>query len=117
MRTNDKFFMHSKIDVYFTNILDRTKDIWDILETLKENINTFQETNESLISHRLNDIMRTLTIVSVVMIPANLIASIFGMNARHAPFIGQFGDFYIIMAIIFTMVFFFMMYFRKKRWL
>jgi len=117
MNTNGKFFMHDKINIYFTNILDRTKDIWDILETLKENINTFQETNESLISHRLNDIMKTLTIVSVIMIPANLIASIFGMNARHAPVIGSFGDFYIIMAVIFTMVFGFMMYFRSKKWL
>ena len=117
MHTNGKFFMHDKINIYFTNILDRTKDIWDILETLKENINTFQETNESLISHRLNDIMKTLTIVSVIMIPANLIASIFGMNASHTPFIGTFGDFYIIMAIIFTIVFFFMMYFRSKKWL
>lgn len=117
MNTHNKFFMHSRINIYFTNILDRSKDIWDILETLKENINTFQETNESLISHRLNDIMKTLTIVSVIMIPANLIASIFGMNAKDAPFIGSNGDFYMIMAIIFTMVFFFMMYFRNKKWL
>ena len=117
MNTNGKFFMHDKINIYFTNILDRTKDIWDILETLKENINTFQQTNESLISHRLNDIMRTLTIVSVIMIPANLIASIFGMNAAHTPVIGKFGDFYTIMAIIFFVVLLFMLYFRKKRWL
>jgi len=116
MNTHDKFFMHDKINIYFTNILDRSKDIWEILETLRENINTFQETNESLISHRLNDIMKTLTIVSVVLIPANLIASIFGMNAQHMPFIGTPYDFYILVTIIFIMVFFFMLYFRKKKW-
>lgn len=117
MATHTKFFMHDKTDIYFANILDRTKDIWDILETLKENINTFQETNESIISYKLNDIMKTLTIISVIMIPANLVASIFGMNARHMPFIGQSYDFFLIMAFIFTMIFIFLLYFRKKRWL
>src|SRR3989339_1878390 len=92
MNTSDKFFMHDRINIYFANILDRAKDIWDILETLKENIATFQETNESLISHRLNDIMKTLTVVSVIMIPATLIASIFGINAKHVPLVGADGD-------------------------
>ncbi|MFA6308067.1 MAG: magnesium transporter CorA family protein [Patescibacteria group bacterium] len=117
MNTNDKFFMHNKINIYFSNILDRAKDIWDILETLKENINTFQETNESLISHRLNDIMKTLTIVSVIMVPATLVASIFGMNAQHMPFIGLVGDFYILMTIIFIIIIVSLLYFRKKKWL
>jgi len=117
MGMHNKFFMPDKMNVYFTNILDRSKDIWEILETLKENINTFQETNESLISHKLNQIMKTLTIVSVIMMPASLIAAIFGMNARHMPFIGLAGDFYILTAIIFTMILVFLMLFRGKKWL
>jgi len=116
MHTKDKFFMHSKIDIYFSNILDRTKDIWDILETLKENINAFQETNESLISYKLNDIMKTLTIISVIMMPANLVASIFGMNAKHMPFIGMAYDFYILINIILILFILFAIYFRKKKW-
>jgi len=116
MNSKDNFFMHSKIDIYFTNILDRTKDIWDILETLKENINTFQETNESLISYKLNDIMKTLTIISVIMMPANLVASIFGMNAKHMPFIGMNYDFYILLNIILLLFILFVVYFRKRRW-
>ncbi len=117
MNTHTKFFMHDKTNVYFTNILDRTKDIWDILETQKENINAFQETNESLISYKLNEIMRILTVISVIMIPANLIASIFGMNARFMPLIGQQLDFYMIMAIMFAMMLGFMIYFKRKEWL
>ncbi|MFA6466381.1 MAG: magnesium transporter CorA family protein [Patescibacteria group bacterium] len=117
MSANNKFFMHDMMNIYFSNILDRTKDIWDILETLKENINTFQETNESLISHRLNDIMKTLTVVSVVMIPATLISSIFGMNAKHMPFIGSAGDFYIMLSFILVVIMFFLVFFRNKKWL
>jgi magnesium transporter len=117
MGTHTKFFMHDKTNVYFTNILDRTKDIWDLLETLKENINTFQETNESLISYRLNDIMKTLTIISVIMIPATLVASIFGMNIKTMPFTDNPIGFYYVITIILTMILLFIGYFRKKDWL
>jgi len=117
MNTHTKFFMHNKTNVYFSNILDKTKDIWDILETQKENINAFQETNESLISYRLNDIMRILTVISVILIPANLIASIFGMNAEFMPFIGHRFDFYAILSIMLILMISFMIYFRKKTWL
>src|SRR3989339_1437886 len=116
MASHSKFFMPDKLNIYFSNILDRTKDIWDILETQTENINAFQETNESLISYRLNDIMKTLTIISVIMIPANLVASIFGMNANHTPIIGLKYDFYFILGIIFTIIALFLSYFRRKRW-
>ena len=117
MNTHTKFFMPNKTNIYFSNILDRTKDIWDILETQKENINAFQETNESLISYRLNDIMRTLTVISVILLPANLVASVFGMNTRNMPLIGHPSGFYFIMAIIFALILIFIIYFRRKEWL
>lgn len=117
MSTRNNFFMPDKMNVYFSNILDRTKDIWDILETQKENINAFQETHESLISYRLNDIMKTLTIISVIIIPANLIATIFGMNVKNTPFSGHSQDFAIIMIIIFSTILTFLLYFRSKKWL
>lgn len=115
--TQNNFFMHSNTEIYFSNILDRTKDIWDILESQKENINTFQETNESLISYRLNDIMKTLTIISVILLPATLIASLFGMSSEYLPFVHQPSAFYYVMAIICSVAFLLVLYFRKKDWL
>ena len=117
MAMRNKFFIPDQVNIYFTNILDRTKDIWDVLETQKENINAFQETNESLISYKLNDIMRILTVISVILIPANLIASIFGMNAHFMPFVNQPYDFHIILSIMLVMMLIFLLYFRKKDWL
>ncbi len=115
MGTHTKFFMPDKTDIYFSNILDRTKDIWDILETQKENITAFQETNESLISYRLNETMKTLTTVYVIIAPAALVAAIFSTNARHMPIIGQGADFYLILSLILLVIIFFVFYFRRKK--
>lgn len=116
MDTKNKFFMPDQTNLYFSNILDRTKDIWDILETQKENINAFQETNESLISNKSNDIMRILTIISVIIIPANLVASVFGMNLKYTPFVNDPYDFYMIVGIMLTIMIAFLLFFRKKNW-
>ncbi len=114
---SDEYFSLGKQRIYFQNLIEHTKDIWDTLEIQKENIDALQDTNESLISFRLNDIMKFLTIISVIMLPGALVAGIFGMNAIHMPVIGNRYDFWIvlgIMAIIsLTMIF----VFKRKRWL
>ncbi|MFA5126426.1 MAG: magnesium transporter CorA family protein [Patescibacteria group bacterium] len=115
--TNQKSFMPDNADVYFANILDRTKDIWDILETQKENIVAFHEANESLISFKLNEIMRILTIISVILLPANLIAVTFGMETHYTPIIGSNYDFYIIFSIMIILMLSLVGYFKKKDWL
>lgn len=115
--TNQKMFMPDNADIYFSNILDRTKDIWDILETQKENIVAFHEANESLISFKLNEIMRVLTVISVILLPANLIAVTFGMETSHTPIIGSGYDFYIIFAIMLLLMISLAGYFKKKDWL
>jgi magnesium transporter len=117
METKNNFFMHTNTEIYFSNILDRTKDIWDILESQKEDISTFQETNESLISYRLNDIMKTLTIISVVLLPATLIASLFGMSSEYLPFADSPSAFYYVVSFITAVALLLLLYFRKKDWL
>ena len=51
-----------------------------MLENYKEVVEALEETNESVISHRVNDILRVLTVISVILLPLTLLASIFGMN-------------------------------------
>ena len=70
------------LEIYFDDIVDAHERIWDMLENYKEVIEALEETNESVISHRLNDILRVLTSISVVILPLTLIASIWGMNPR-----------------------------------
>ena len=56
---SDEYFSLGKQRIYFQNLIEHTKDIWDTLEIQKENIDALQDTNESLISFRLNDNMKS----------------------------------------------------------
>lgn len=117
MASRTKVFMPDNTEVYFSNILDRTKDIWDILETQKENISAFHEANESLLSYKLNEVIKVLTIISVVLMPANLLAVIFGMRTDATPIIGTPGDFYLVISIMIAVMFGLLAIFKKKDWL
>src|SRR5262245_35243200 len=68
------------LEIYFDDIVDASERIWDMLENYKEVIDGLEETNESVISHRVNDILRVLTSISVIVLPLTLLASLWGMN-------------------------------------
>jgi magnesium transporter len=77
-----KGYIPDDLDMYFDDINDASERVWDMLENFKEVVDALEDTNESVLSHQLNDILRVLTAFSVVMLPLTLIASIFGMNVR-----------------------------------
>ncbi len=113
----EKFFIPNTANVYLSNNLEQSKDVWDNLESLKENVEALHTTNESLISFRLNDIMKILTMISVILLPINLIASIFGMNTPIMPFINNPNGFYIILGLMCCLIVSFFFFFKKKTWL
>ena len=69
-----------ELDVYFDDVIDASERIWDTLENYKEIIEGLESTNESVLSHNVNDILRVLTSFSVIVLPLTLVASLFGMN-------------------------------------
>jgi magnesium transporter len=79
-------FLPEELEVYFDDIVDASERIWDLLDNYKEVVEGLESTNESVISHRQNDILRILTVFSVVLLPLTLISGIFGMNVRFPGF-------------------------------
>ena len=73
-------FLPEELDIYFDDIVDAAERIWDLLDNYKEVLEGLESTNESVISHKQNDVLRLLTIISVTLLPLTLIASVFGMN-------------------------------------
>lgn len=84
----------------FERTIDRTKEIWDLLESYRESIDTIYETNESLISYKLNDIMRTFTTMSVMIFFMTLVATVFAVRARGTPLLNVPFAFWLLVGLI-----------------
>ncbi len=104
------------LEIYFDDIVDAHERIWDMLENYKEVIEALEDTNESVLNHRVNDILRVLTAISVVVLPLTLIASIWGMNVA-VPGEGQTEDFYIVLGGMIAILVGMLVYFRRHGWL
>ncbi len=102
---------------YFERLVDHTKEIWDHLETYLSAIDAVQETHSTLLSLRLNDIMKTLTIFSIIILSLQLVANLFIIPATSTPIIGAVGDFEAIIGIMVLGALGAILIFKKKKWL
>ena len=73
-RTKQRY-LQEDLDIYFDDITDAAERIWDVLENYKEVAEALEDSNESVLSHRLNESLRVLTAFSVAMLPLTLLAS------------------------------------------
>jgi magnesium transporter len=105
-----------ELEVYFDDIADAHERIWDMLENYKEVVEALEDTNESVISHRVNDILRFLTAISVIVLPLTLIASIWGMNVG-VPGAGDSEDFYVVVGAMLVLLVGMVAFFRRRGWL
>jgi len=105
------------IKKYYVGLVEHSKRIWEVLENQKEMIEVLNNTNESLLNDRMTSIMKTLTIFSVIVLPLNLLAGTFGMNAKYMPFVDHPYGFWIIVGIMFTCSLGMLVFFETKRWL
>jgi magnesium transporter len=111
-----KRYIPEDLEIYFDDINDANERIWDMLENYKEVVEALEDTNESVISHHLNDILRFLTSISVVILPLTLLASILGMNV-HVPGQGSTAGFWIVIGVMVLMLVALLALFRRRGWL
>ena len=114
---------------YFKDTYDHTMQIIDLIENYKDLTTSLIDMNLSLISQRMNEIMKVLTIISSIFIPLTFIAGVYGMNfAFQDPQTGKIlknnmpelyyenGYLYTIGAM-FIIAILQMIYFWRKGWL
>lgn len=99
----------------FERTIDRTKEIWDLLESYRESVDTVYETNESLISYKLNDIMRTFTTMSVMIFLMTLVATLFAARARGTPLLEAPFAFWILVLFVVGTGFGARQFFKRRR--
>jgi magnesium transporter len=108
------------LEIYFDDIVDAHERIWDMLENYKEVVEALEQTNESVIAHHFNDILRVLTVLSIIFLPATLIASIWGMNVGlpggGEPASSSHTVFWIILAVIVVGLASMIAFFRRRGW-
>ncbi len=109
-------FVEPEAYMYFQDIGDHLARVADQIDTYREVASTTMDIYLSAQSNRMNQIMKTLTVVATIFMPLTLISGIYGMNFRFMPELewrlGYFGALGLMGAVALGMVW----YFRRRDW-
>ena len=110
--TKKEFTENVDYHIRINDILGNHIRIWNVLENHKETIDSLEATNDSLFSHKINEAIKALTIISVMVLPASLTAGLLGMNVELFT-----QKFWMILSVVACMILCMLLLVLRKRWL
>lgn len=106
------------IEEYYSDLQDRLTRLSDALVSAKEAVNGAFDIYVSQMSHRTNNIMKVLTIVSTILLPASVILGFFGTsNLQNVPFLAQFPGFVLMVVSVVAVMVSVLVLLRRQGWL
>jgi len=112
----DRPFIREELDVYFGDVLDHLYKAWDMLEDHRDVIEGLSDTANTLTTYRINEVMKILTIISVIMLPLTLLSGIYGMNIA-LPLANFPLSFLLILLLMAVIAGGMILYFKKRHWI
>ena len=74
------------------------------------------ETYLSMMSNKMNEVMKVLTVIATIFIPLTFIVGIYGMNFHYMPELGWPWAYYAVWGVMIAVVIAMVIYFKKKDW-
>jgi len=102
---------------FFRDIFDHLVRVTDLAESYRDLISGSLEAYLSVVSNRLNEIMKVLTIFSAIMLPLTFIAGVYGMNFEYMPELHSRYGYFTVWAIMIVVAIGMLYYFKRKGWI
>jgi len=110
-------FIREETTLFFRDVNDHVIQIVDTVEPFREILAGLLDIYLSTMSNRMNEVMKTLTIIATIFIPLTFIAGIYGMNFQHMPELTWHGGYYLILGVMFALAAIMVIFFKRKKWL
>lgn len=102
---------------FFRDVYDHFLRINDLLESYRDLITSALEAYLAVQANRMNEIMKTLTMISTVMLPLTFIAGVYGMNFKHMPELEWLYGYPFALGLMLAIALGIFWFFRRKRWI
>ena len=109
--------IHESTGIYLRDVYDHTIQVIDTIETFRDMVSGMLDVYLSIVSNRMNEVMKVLTIIATIFIPLTFIAGIYGMNFKHIPELEWHWGYPISLSVMGAIGMSMVVYFRRKKWL
>ncbi len=103
--------------IYFRDAYDHTIQVIDTVETFRDMVSGVMDIYLSIISNRMNEVMKVLTIIATIFIPLTFIAGIYGMNFEFMPELKWHWAYPAVWGVMIAIFIGMISYFKRKRWI
>lgn len=108
--------LNGSMQPFWSNILDHLQKIWDRVEDNRELIEGISDSNESFIMTQTNLTIRVLTVITVIILPLQVLGGFYGMNVEGLPFTKGPWAFEIHLGMVLAVIVSLIAIFKLKRW-
>ena len=109
--------MDARTEVRLNDILGHFERVRRDAEAIQSDLDNLTQIYFSATNQRTNEIIRVLTIVSVIFLPLNLLAGIYGMNFAQIPGANSPGGFFVLLGLMVLIAGGILWFLRWRRWL
>ena len=102
---------------FYRDVYDHLVRVVDLSESYRDLISGSLEAYLSVVSNRLNEIMKVLTIFSAIMLPLTFIAGIYGMNFDHMPELHSKYGYVAVLGLMMIIAVGMLLFFRRRGWI
>jgi magnesium transporter len=102
---------------FYRDVYDHLVRVVDLAESYRDLISGSLEAYLSVVSNRLNEIMKVLTIFSAIMLPLTFIAGVYGMNFENMPELHSRYGYYATWAIMICVAVAMLLFFKRRGWI
>lgn len=101
---------------FFRDVYDHFARVTDLADSYRELLTNLLEAHLSVQSNRMNEVMKTLTLISTVMLPLTFIAGVYGMNFEHMPELHWVHGYPFAISLMAGVGAGIVIWFRHKKW-
>ncbi|MDX1611396.1 MAG: magnesium/cobalt transporter CorA [Candidatus Thermoplasmatota archaeon] len=102
---------------FLRDAYDHVVRVMDMVETYRELSSSLADVYYSTLSHRMNEVMKVLTIVATIFIPITFVAGLYGMNFEYMPELGYRYSYFIALGVMAAISVGMLIMFRRREWL
>jgi magnesium transporter len=110
-------FISDKTTNYFRDVYDHTIQVIDTIETFRDMLSGMLDMYLSIVSNKMNEIMKILTIIATIFIPLTFIAGIYGMNFKYMPELEFYYGYFVVWGVMIVVTLIMIVFFKRKKWL
>ncbi|SFT20367.1 magnesium/cobalt transporter CorA [Paenibacillus sp. BC26] len=102
--------------LFFTDIYDHLLKLSEMVDSNRDMTSDLRDHYMSLNANRMNSIMKTLTVITVIFMPLTFIAGIYGMNFSNMPELGWHAGYYMVLVFMVLLAAGMFAWFKFKGW-